>query len=428
MEQERFKMWATNAAAFGQGRGSLDYRFRELPEELDPMRMLLGNLYYTLHEYVAAANIARLDGRLGLGTEDGSSRTRLKTFDYDEALDSIHSSIDWLHRLSNLLRRAGVANQNMRAKSYNMVDLDEDGLKFFFESLISRDFPSLSEQLKSRMASTMVERYRRILYRRARLRSGLGQQESIGSEAGPKKPAPARTSPSQLKAKIAPVPSTEKTRQPGNLLAAPSPSIFSSNTRTDPNPSVYRAYAASAVSKARSVALNQTAELLLPPPPSACRTGPNFVCDFCCIILDSRVGKDDALWKKHMQQDLDPYICLFDRCNVPHDMYSTSKEWLHHMREEHLVKWRCSATDHDDVLDFCTKEELAEHMSSGHPNTFDEELLPYVLDACRISSAVVFESCPFCGQSLDAIEEHVSHHLRYLALKSLPWPEIADEV
>jgi ankyrin repeat protein len=59
-------------------------------------------------------------------------------------------------------------------------------------------------------------------------------------------------------------------------------------------------------------------------------------------------------------------------------------------------------------------------MTEAHLDKFDKELLPYVLQACRIPLAVVFESCPFCGKSSDAIEEHVSHYLQCLALKLLP--------
>ncbi|KAH6867377.1 hypothetical protein B0T10DRAFT_569484 [Thelonectria olida] len=311
MEHERFMMWAANANAFGKGRGSLDHRLRDLPEEVGLMRMLLSNLCSVLEDYGTAADSASPTKDRGSEAEEGHgpqpltvhdsatstnpdiqttamgtgarhsevSQANPSAFDYTEASNSIHSSIDWLHRLSNLLRRSSVTNQNLRAKSYHIPDLDEDNLKRFFEWLIARDASGLSEQMKARMASTMVERHRRVLYRRARLRSGWKQQESIKPEADPEMPALVRKSPSQLNATATPVSLTGKGGQPEHLLAAPSPSLFSSKTGTDPNPSVYRAYAASSISKAQSVALNNTAEMLLPPPPSACQTGLSFTCD-----------------------------------------------------------------------------------------------------------------------------------------------------
>jgi hypothetical protein len=80
------------------------------------------------------------------------------------------------------------------------------------------------------------------------------------------------------------------------LLVASS-RFFSSKIGTDLNLLLDRAYAASSIPKARSVILSLTAEELLPPLPSACYTAVTFVCDYCCMILDSQVGKNSASWK-----------------------------------------------------------------------------------------------------------------------------------
>jgi hypothetical protein len=71
--------------------------------------------------------------------------TKPDPFDYSKALELIHLIIDWLYRLSNLLRISVITNQNLRARSYIIPDLDEDGLKCYFEWLINRDFLNLSE-------------------------------------------------------------------------------------------------------------------------------------------------------------------------------------------------------------------------------------------------------------------------------------------
>lgn len=128
-----------------------------------------------------------------------------------------------------------------------------------------------------------------------------------------------------------------------------------------------------------------------------------------------------------MKQDLDAYVCLFDRCDHPFDIFSTTKEWLNHMRSEHLVQWVCPAIDHGPI-EFGTKEELTAHMEQAHCDTFSPELLPYMMEACRKTSDVVFEACPFCDKTPDAMETHVGHHLRYLSLKSIPWRDYGDEV
>jgi hypothetical protein len=323
IEQDRFRIWAANAAAFAEARWSLDYRLRELPEELDLVKSLLGTISSRLQSYesalLKAIKSANVDsttveaGSKAASTTFGSPRpteatggkdpdtdaddkeqeqtlSKPKAFNYDEALDSIHTSIDWLHRLSNMLRKAGIVNQNLRAQSYNLPGLDGDGLKNFYAWLVDRDFPGLSEQLKGRMASTMVERHRRILYRRERYEAGWKQQESYHREEQ-------QTQPEQTTKQSGPVPVTEVSTQ-GEPSTNPSmkgaPSLLSKGAGTEPDRSRY--YAPSSISTARSGALNHDAEMLLPPPPNACQTEPEFTCDLCCMILESQIGRKRTLW------------------------------------------------------------------------------------------------------------------------------------
>lgn len=131
--------------------------------------------------------------------------------------------------------------------------------------------------------------------------------------------------------------------------------------------------------------------------------------------------------RKHVKQDLDAYVCLFDRCDQPFDIFATNKDWLHHMQSEHLVSWICPVVDHSTAK-FNTKEDLSAHMREAHANTFSLELLPYMMEACRSTSEVKFNSCPFCDVTDSVTDTHISHHLRYLALKSIPSPDSEDNV
>ncbi|CZR66938.1 uncharacterized protein PAC_20208 [Phialocephala subalpina] len=150
IERDKFKIWAANTAAFAQGRSSLDYRLRELPDELDLVRSLLGTISSRLQSYESALSkaitlkltdaddtLAEAQPRVDLASPTHSDPTqppsnkdpnaevdegakvqassKPASFHYDEALGSIHTSIDWLHRLSNLLRKASVVNQNLHA-------------------------------------------------------------------------------------------------------------------------------------------------------------------------------------------------------------------------------------------------------------------------------------------------------------------------
>jgi hypothetical protein len=43
-----------------------------------------------------------------------------------ELLQSVHESIDWLHRLSNLVRKASFVTQNKRAEDFILGDSEDD--------------------------------------------------------------------------------------------------------------------------------------------------------------------------------------------------------------------------------------------------------------------------------------------------------------
>jgi hypothetical protein len=341
IERDRFRIWAANAAAFAQGRSSLDYRLRELPDELDQVKSLLGTISSRLQAYESAlakastlgladANdtLAEEQPNVGLeflasppqsdpfqparnkdpnpeikegtggaeGAHEAQESPKPASFHYDEALESIHTNIDWLHRLSNLLRKASIINQNLHAQSYRLSGLDGDGLRKFFFWVVRRDFPGLSEQLKGRMASTMVERQRRILYRRERYGSGWKQEESyrfddhqVGAEKVTK---PQLLSPSIIDPATRILTQEEPVTEPSTKC---DPSSLLKSEVTEPDRLRYNA-PPSSIHTARSAALDHDAEMLVPPPPPECQTQVNFTCDFCCMILDSRIGRLNAQW------------------------------------------------------------------------------------------------------------------------------------
>lgn len=318
VERDRFRVWAANAAAFANGRSSLDYRLRQLPEELDLVKSLVNTIYSQLQSYVSAikraeetAAVDRSSPSATLeasdtisspphsGTEDEASvvlsKLKTDTSHYVDALESIHTSIDWLHRLSNLLRKASVVNQNLHAQSCKLPGMDFEGLVDCYAWLVARDFPGLSEQLKSRMSRAMAERHRRILYRRQRY--GLGWQQQEEFHYGDQFATPEKAAETVLLSKddqSLDADALKRQESVESLKAGEAPSLSLKGATTEPDPSRYNTR--STVSTARSAALNHNAEMLLPPAPRKCQTESSFTCEFCCMILPSETGKSRVLW------------------------------------------------------------------------------------------------------------------------------------
>lgn len=123
---------------------------------------------------------------------------------------------------------------------------------------------------------------------------------------------------------------------------------------------------------------------------------------------------------QHVIGDLDAYVCLFEECESPEELYGHSSQWLNHMRG-HTLRWRCASKAHDD-LSFTSREDYIEHMKAIHRSRLTDSQLRLLADKSSRPSEQIFEFCPLCGieGTCCNMEEHVIGHLRLLALKSLP--------
>lgn len=120
-----------------------------------------------------------------------------------------------------------------------------------------------------------------------------------------------------------------------------------------------------------------------------------------------------------MKKDLEPYVCLFENCDLAFDIFPSSKEWIDHIRTQHRMKWHCVAKNHEPKA-FDSQASFEGHMREEHRGRFREEQLPFLAENSGRPVGPTFEQCPFCGQNSGNLEVHVAHHLQYLALLSLP--------
>ncbi|RDW79285.1 uncharacterized protein DSM5745_06137 [Aspergillus mulundensis] len=378
--------------------------------------------------------------------------------------------ITLMHQLSNTIRKASRDGQNEKAATAFRI-LDEEGndigqsfMDLFALGIIQRRFPGSDQALQKRLAAAMLVRRKRILYRRSRYLKAPSKTSSA-----PDKLVPFSRTIQTIVEVPALVP-VAQTSEP--IIKARSIASSRAVTATTLNIELWkRASAPSVISRAKTIHWAGSEQFDFPPPPLgpiqrrlkavkqrhmveydalinslpsseqshrnalfqeelekkmeseriACNNGSmEIICPYCCCSLSSSIVTNKQKWIEHVKYDLDPYVCLFDNCASPSDLYNHSEDWLKHMRQ-HRVRWRCTAKSHG-VLRFQTKEEYEEHMTTKHKSTKSQ--LAILAERSSRSSGPLFESCPLCGKSGDpGLEEHVASHLRYLALKSLPFPE-----
>lgn len=221
--------------------------------------------------------------------------------DLQESLLSIRSCIDWLQRISNVVKTASMASQNRKADGYRLEDqgINSVDLRKFYDGFLKREFAGLREPLRQRLVDSVMLRRRRFEYK-ARVQELFEKQQTHAAahESAPFPPSterilgdmyqtepwsPVTTTPSSPKA--------QTNHQSRDLNTAKpfgdAPSINAGKLRNS--------LAKSRISAATTIPLGGQAKFLLPPKPRE-GAGATFTCGYCSHVLDSEVARDDKAW------------------------------------------------------------------------------------------------------------------------------------
>ncbi|KAK2882508.1 hypothetical protein FQN49_000274 [Arthroderma sp. PD_2] len=463
----RFQIWASNIGVFADVRSSLDYRLREA----DDIRKLTVQIITSIHDCLGSCNhhlahflavknsfqngdkpsvpvqedgislpinIDRSQDRSGLEALSDSGSASDEDGNHEELVFLVRDSIDWLHRLSNSIRDASSLGHYKRAKKFPLKDPNDPHGKDLsstfvsaYDKIIGRQFPGLDEKIRLRLAEGVVLRRKRILYRRERQQKWELRHETYTRKQPGVTKAPEGSAISR--ATTTPRSPTVKEAEAEAEVASPNVNTPSRLSATTLQPSkVKRTRPASTIASSTNTSpLNPHDKDLIPALPAEAKKDKDFVCPYCCVIISS----DDALkrgkWPQHIQKDLDPYICLFNECLATGEdllLFSTREDWLDHMRAEHCMRWHCVIGNHEPKA-FPTEDDFITHMKYQHPGSFDEESLTFVAaSSARPLDEVFGPNCPFCSESLADPVAHISDHLKYIALYTLPSFDVDDTI
>ncbi|CAK7219343.1 hypothetical protein SCUCBS95973_003790 [Sporothrix curviconia] len=149
-----------------------------------------------------------------------------------------------------------------------------------------------------------------------------------------------------------------------------------------------------------------------------------FTCNFCGYDLEAggkiRTEED---WHQHLLEDLEPYLCTFDKCFSAQETYAQRDEWYRHELESHRIKkaWLCPACRKE----FDTKHEATEHLVHVHCRDPTDEkeiaMMKTMLQQTLSGQNVDTQICPLCGDKVEATDckDHIGRHLEYFALLSI---------
>ncbi|KAF4957458.1 hypothetical protein FGADI_3094 [Fusarium gaditjirri] len=189
-------------------------------------------------------------------------------------------------------------------------------------------------------------------------------------------------------------------------------------------------------------------------PKCPAKKGP-LPCPYCPSIL-SHAYTERNKWRAHVAQDLCAYVCIFEDCKSPDDMYTSTYEWMSHMARDHsATEWVCTECSKQDpptvenasIHFFDDSLDLEAHILSLHPEIHESEV-NLMVDAGKRPVGIQRVACPLCRPGLVSNpseeedgtafhpeslveeiglvhleeDEHIATHIHEFSLQAFPWP------
>ncbi|MCJ1387908.1 hypothetical protein MMC18_000751 [Xylographa bjoerkii] len=379
----RFRVWSGNIGAHQTGKSSLNHRLRETPYIKTRILRLLKDLNELLNEAIAIVTGTRQALEFAIPEERSSdSETdpeeddpqRPKSTEIQQIFTEILEIINCLYRLSMSVR-----NPTGTQRYVKSAHIDTSFYEPYDVEHVRQLFPHAKEYLVERLGMAVSRRRQYLKYREthaAKLARHLDGKD------------------------------TATTLSETTASALLVHGIVQEDAKS----------VTSEVSGATSIGSVQKARM--PSMPQAARDRQHFECPHCrtieCVL-------DSNSWIKHVYKDLQPYMCTYEKCKTPHEMYEGRRQWFNHELQQHRRSWSCNG--HCDRK-FDAGEALIAHIKKVSPGLYSDVQLSTLVEIWASPMDTDAKSlCPLC--SLEAIgtiqtRRHLGRHLEEIALFALP--------
>ncbi|RSL39146.1 hypothetical protein CEP53_014279 [Fusarium sp. AF-6] len=444
--EQMLQLWAKHSGVDARKGMSLDDR---LKDHLDLKATFIGLL--DLIEQKIAQALSSPDEHAEAETSPAMASRTDEDVDPEEFLikqkwrsykgntwETVGAAIDMLIELTATIRKSTVQNSSLPTHFHRQDDYFAEYTKILARKWFKDARSSLTDQL----GDSVFIRRRHMLYK-------MKHEEKISYPGTHLTPLPVKSTPASLTTRqTAPglespkgtTPRFESLRPAVPIFATPSPSStnLSQIDRIRLQQRRRKIGALSGITEG-SVSVEETGfSYMYPEPPVLVEKQRYGVCPYCSGFLSaSKLTKEG--WRKHLNEDLRPYVCISEKCRDPAQFFSTSAHWLQHMdklhgrdwpQRVHMVTWYCDR-DHDR-LEFKSESELQKHLVDGHESLSSAHVNALVRRnwgvGCRDAHV-----CPLCESTPSSIVpmmndedntsllfRHIGNHIKSLALFSLP--------
>ncbi|EHK43570.1 hypothetical protein TRIATDRAFT_294571 [Trichoderma atroviride IMI 206040] len=133
-----------------------------------------------------------------------------------------------------------------------------------------------------------------------------------------------------------------------------------------------------------------------------------FAFEWCSEPLDKK-ALSESEWRRHIDRDLKPYICLSEECQEVHPVYSTFNEWYSHMnchsrrwyRQIYLSPtWVCTICEFNSGV-YSNPQDLYSHLQESHDGDYTNEQLRVISQQSKIKQPRAWDNCLLCGFTVE---------------------------
>ncbi|CAI6238564.1 unnamed protein product [Periconia digitata] len=470
-EIDRYILWAENVGAHHSGSRStlsLDYRLREASFYRDRVLDLMNVLERYLDKSIAAllppsqayseesesesgSNSYMFDEAFGSERpldEDASSSWNISDTDSnlstEKSRDQVISSIS---AENDTNRDDGIAIRGIRhtidcffqlplrrpAPINRLREESEHELRYYepFDILYVRDkFPNVAEQITARLGKLITRRRQLLLYRKKHQKNLQNTSTAV--------PEPALVLPDRALTTHIAIQKTAEVVEEGTVSE---PTIRAESQRTKITAltkatTLANDFPVSHTEESRpatSIAASETTRkvrLHIPPRPllksqssepivnapsaEQPRRVDAFKCNYCQLLPTIT---SDAMWKRHVISDLQPYVCTFLECDLASQFFPDRDTWYAHEKQHHRLEYHCNISNHTP---FDTEQAFSQHMKSTHAVLIQLHDLDAVRKMFLRPVQAAGGACNLCGAPTNNLKIHISRHLEQLALFAIP--------
>ncbi|KAL8342008.1 hypothetical protein RB598_003767 [Gaeumannomyces tritici] len=386
-----FWAWAQYVGVFAAGKASLDWRLRRNSNYRDLFLLALDMLRVNLLQLLP------LDAR---SVDSGDSDLSDDSDPRGVAFEGIEESVAQLNSLGISIRRHSTSRLESKVKAFAAKRVDQQN---DFEILalvaVQRLYPEAATSLHQRLSKNMVDTYMRLLYWKSH------KEKLEGNRGGPRHHDSILPETQPIETRHAPVPSDDNLPKESCQRPAPAaPSMTEATSLPSSHPPPIRKGKEGHIKETKHGAAATVLKTMVKFPRAPKEGG--STCWYCHKVHSAEEYQDETWWKNHTNNDILPYICLFDFCLGP-KVFSTSGSWAQHMSSEHgddwalmipdSPVWKCdfASQDHGATPYFATLSHLRGHYKTAH---LDDDGLKRLDQSVAANRPPVV--CPFCYRTL----------------------------